>query len=61
MTSLMEPQHLNDNEFEERVITRTPIRRIGEPSDVSPLVAFLAYLVLHMSLDKLSVLMVASQ
>ncbi|MCL7040303.1 hypothetical protein MKW94_002494 [Papaver nudicaule] len=39
-TSLMEP-HLKDKEFEERVITRTPIRRIGEPSDVSPLVAFL--------------------
>ncbi|OVA17795.1 Glucose/ribitol dehydrogenase [Macleaya cordata] len=34
-------QKLQDKEFEESVISRTPNRRIGEPSDVSPLVAFL--------------------
>ncbi|OVA17797.1 Short-chain dehydrogenase/reductase SDR [Macleaya cordata] len=39
-TSLMEPK-LQVKEFEETVISRTPIRRVGEPSDVSPLVAFL--------------------
>ncbi|CAH9131764.1 unnamed protein product [Cuscuta epithymum] len=31
----------SDEEFLERVISRTPLRRVGEPEDVSSVVAFL--------------------
>ncbi|MQM10180.1 hypothetical protein Taro_043070 [Colocasia esculenta] len=39
-TSLVE-NLLKDEEFAQRVISRTPIRRFGEPEEVSSLVAFL--------------------
>lgn len=34
-------QLLQDEEFTGRVIGRTPLRRVGEPNEVSSLVAFL--------------------
>ncbi|MCL7043442.1 hypothetical protein MKW94_022838 [Papaver nudicaule] len=39
-TSPLDPR-LQDKEYVDSIIARTPILRIGEPSDVSPLVAFL--------------------
>uniref|UniRef100_A0A1D1YHV8 Tropinone reductase At1g07440 n=2 Tax=Anthurium amnicola TaxID=1678845 RepID=A0A1D1YHV8_9ARAE len=39
-TSLVE-HVLRDEEFAEKIISRIPLRRIGEPMDVSSLVAFL--------------------
>ncbi|CAA7398097.1 unnamed protein product [Spirodela intermedia] len=39
-TSLVK-QVLEDGEFTQRVIGRTPLRRVGEPTEVSSLVAFL--------------------
>uniref|UniRef100_A0A5B6YVI8 Tropinone reductase n=1 Tax=Davidia involucrata TaxID=16924 RepID=A0A5B6YVI8_DAVIN len=39
-TSLVE-QVLNDKEYLEEVLSRTPMRRLGEPKEVSSLVAFL--------------------
>lgn len=41
LLSLLFFQLLADKEFVDRVISRTPARRIGEPEEVSSLVAFL--------------------
>ncbi|KAF3775991.1 Tropinone reductase-like protein [Nymphaea thermarum] len=34
---------LKDKEYSEEVLSRTPLRRIGKPQEVSPLLAFLYF------------------